>query len=95
MLPLTEAVLIAVVGGLVAIVVELIRARRQTSQIRDALTPNGGSSVADAVDRIEEDVREIKTQTEQLRTQAGEHGERLASLEAHLMPGYRRRRREQ
>lgn len=73
----TDAVLVAVVGALAAILVELIRSRRQQSTVVDAVTPNGGSSMRDAVDRVAADVRE-------LRTQQGRNTARIASVEAIL-----------
>jgi hypothetical protein len=40
-----------------------------------AVTPNGGASLADAVKRIEVDIREM-------RTEQNRQGQRVASLEA-------------
>lgn len=64
---MSDAVLITLIsvvgGGMIGVYVELIRARK-------AVTPNGGKSLRDAVDRIE---------TTQRR-----HGERLARVETSI-----------
>jgi hypothetical protein len=76
---MSEAVLIAVVTatGLVlsGVLVELIRARKRTDTVVQAVTPNGGTSMADSVHRIEAEVHELRT----IQTR---HGERLAGIEA-------------
>lgn len=74
---MTEAVLIAVVTMLGGILVELIRARRRQDTVVSAVTNNGGSSMKDALDRLEVDVRE-------LRVVQSRHGNRLAGIEATL-----------
>lgn len=74
---LTEAVLIAVVTVLGGILVELIRARKRQDTVVHAVTPNGGSSMPDALTRLSEEVRE-------LRVEQNRHGQRLAGMEAIL-----------
>ncbi|ONI73077.1 hypothetical protein ALI144C_44815 [Actinosynnema sp. ALI-1.44] len=69
----TGAVLVALVG----VLVELVKSRKRQDKVVKEVVPNGGSSLRDAIDRIERDTRDVaKTQ--------GHHGERLASLEARL-----------
>lgn len=69
----TGTVLVALIG----VLVELVRARKQQDKVAKEVAPNGGSSLRDAIDRIERDGREMsKTQ--------GLQGERLAALEASL-----------
>jgi len=78
---MSDAVLIAVISamGLVlsGVLVELIRTRKQATKVAHEVTPNGGSSLRDAVARIEADVTKVRD------TQVA-HGERLAAVEARL-----------
>lgn len=74
---MTEAVLIAIVTVLGGILVELIRARRQQNTVVGAVTSNGGSSMRDLLDRVAEDVKEI-------RAEQNKHGARLAVVEARV-----------
>ncbi|HEY0638708.1 MAG TPA: hypothetical protein VGD67_13745 [Pseudonocardiaceae bacterium] len=78
---MSDAVLIAVISafGLVlsGVLVEMVRNRRQTTKVAAEVSPNGGSSLRDAVARIEADVTRVRD------TQVG-HGERLAAVEARL-----------
>lgn len=64
---MSDAVIITLIsvvgGGMIGVWVELIRARK-------AVTPNGGTSLRDAVDRIEATQRK--------------HGERLARVETSI-----------
>lgn len=77
--------LIAAVGGLLsAILVELIRARKNTARVVSEVTPNGGSSIKDAVGRIEVQVREIRAEQGEIRTEQSRHGARLAAVEARV-----------
>jgi hypothetical protein len=85
---MSDPVLVAVVGAvgaiLAGVLVELIRARRSVSRVEESgrrveaeVTPNGGSSLRDAIGRIETEV--IRIRDGQTR-----HGERLAAVEARL-----------
>jgi hypothetical protein len=67
----------AVLVALVGVLVELVRARRSQDKVAKEVAPNGGSSLRDAIDRIERDGREMA------KVQAGQ-GERLAALEARI-----------
>jgi hypothetical protein len=67
------AVLIALIG----VLVELVRNRRKTERVVNEMAPNHGSSMRDAIDRLENGNIWIG------RTVA-EHGERLAAIEAHI-----------
>lgn len=63
--------------ALVGVMVELIKSRKRQDKVVNEVTPNGGSSLRDAISRIEQDG--IKTREAQ-----GRHGERLAAIEARL-----------
>ena len=78
----TEALLIAVVGGLVAIVVELIRNRRRQDKVVHEVSPNSGSSMKDALGRIEANLTDLRAEVDAMRTAQARNGERLAALEA-------------
>lgn len=69
------AVVTAVGLVMSGVLVEMVRARKKQDSVVSAVTANGGSSMADAVNRIETEVRE-------LRTVQTRHGERLAGIEA-------------
>lgn len=78
---LTEAVLLALVAGVITILVELIRTRRkaatvavETAKVVHEVTPNSGSSMKDAVNRIEKTV-------DDMAASVSAHGERLAAVE--------------
>lgn len=92
--PAVIVALITAAGAIVVAVIGLLGSRRERRQTKDdlaaitaALHPNSGSSLRDAVDRIELNVREVR------RTQV-QHGERLASLEATRDYGTYSRRKE-
>lgn len=77
---ITEAVLVSLVTaiGLIlsGVLVELAKARRRQDAVVNAVTSdNGTPGMADAVKRIEIDVRE-------LRVEQNRSGQRLAGLEA-------------
>lgn len=74
------AVVSAVGLVLSGVLVELVKARRRQETVVSAVTPNHGSSMADAVRRIETDIRELRGETTR-------HGQRLAGLEALLGRG--------
>jgi hypothetical protein len=78
---MSEAIIIAILSflGLLlpAIGVEMMRGRKQTQAVLSTITPNGGSSLRDAVDRIERQVNE-------LRTEMSRDGQRIAAVEAIL-----------
>jgi hypothetical protein len=85
----TEAVLVAVVAALGAVVVELVRTRRKAASAAEnsaavvhEVTPNSGSSLKDAVVRIEKTVDEVRVAVHEIRDDQAEHGERIAALEA-------------
>jgi hypothetical protein len=87
----TDGVLIAMVTVLGAILVELIRTRRKQNTVVQAVTPNHGSSLADAIGRIEQDLGLGREAIRELRAEQGRHGERLAGVEAVLGVDPRRR----
>lgn len=74
---MTEAVMVAIVAALGAILAELIRARRRADTVVHAVTPNSGTSMRDAVDRIARELGEM-------RTEHNKHANRLAGIEAIL-----------
>lgn len=81
-----EAVVVALIGALGGLLVELVRtrrhaekARRDTERVVLQVLPNGGTSLRDAIDRIETDVR-------WMRGELTDHGERLAVVEARTTP---------
>jgi hypothetical protein len=78
---MSDGVLIALISAvaalLTAILVELIRTRRRTDTTVAELQPNHGSSMRDAVNRIEAEVAHVRTEQ---RTQ----GERLIVVETRL-----------
>lgn len=61
---------VALLGGLVWIIKAQISMSKQ-------FTPNGGSSLRDAINRLEEDARETRTDIKDLRMNADERGERI------------------
>jgi len=80
-------VTIALISGIVAIVLALIGYR--VERIRKQVTANSGSSLFDAVNRIEiqqanfkEDMTEIKGDVRAIRKNQSTQGERIARLEA-------------
>lgn len=92
---MTDTVLVAVISafGLIlsGVLVELVRNRRQQRDMVERqqvvvseVTPNGGKSLRDAIDRLAADMRE-------LRGEVGHHGERIAAVEA-LLTGRANRR---
>lgn len=80
---MSDEVLIAVVSavGLVlsGVLVELVRTRRKLTA---EVSPNGGSSMRDAVDRSEKAATEIKGDLKEIRTELSRQGQRLAAVEA-------------
>lgn len=88
---MSDAVLVAIVSAvalvLSGVLVELIRARKRQEQVVKEVTPNGGGSFRDAVDRIETTVDRVR------ETQIAQ-GERIAKVEAKVEnwahPGRRR-----
>lgn len=85
---MTEAVqitLISVVGALcTGILVELIRTRRKAEVSVAELQPNHGTSMRDAVDRIEKQVAELGTEVSAVRTEQRTQGERLIVVETRM-----------
>lgn len=76
------ALVTGILAVLSAVLVEMVRSRRSHDRVLAQVTPNGGSSLADAVHRIEDDVREIRVEQRELRKELVSHGERLARVEA-------------
>lgn len=78
---MSDAVVIAVISavGLIlsGVLVELIRARKRQDKVVAEVSPNGGGSIRDAVDRIEK-------QVDKVRDAQVSHGERLAKVEARV-----------
>lgn len=85
---MSEPVLIALIGAVAAllsgILVELIRTRRKTAKVEAEVTPNGGSSMKDALGRIEKEITEVRAEQRDSRTEQSRNGERLAAVEARL-----------
>jgi len=77
----SDAVIISVISavGLImsGVLVELIRARHRQDKVVKEVSPNGGGSIRDAVDRIEKQVDKVR------ETQVAQ-GERLAKVEARV-----------
>jgi broad specificity phosphatase PhoE len=67
-------VLATVLGG---IVVEMVRTRRRAEKSAAELTPNGGSSLRDVADRIEEALTRVESKQQ-------DHGERIAKIEGFI-----------
>lgn len=76
---MSDAVVISLISavGLIlsGVLVELIRARKRQDKMVAEVSPNGGGSIRDAVDRIEKQVDRVR------ETQVAQ-GERLAKVEA-------------
>lgn len=66
------AISVAVLGGLVWIIKAQISMSKQ-------FTPNGGSSLRDAVNRLEKDAQETRADVKELRNRADESQERIIS----------------
>ncbi len=67
---------ISAVGVIMSgVLVELIRARKRQDKVVAEVTPNGGGSIRDAVDRIEKTVDKV-------RDAQVTQGERIARVEA-------------
>lgn len=74
----------AFLGLMTAVLIELIRNRRQRTDVDRKVTtlvaevtPNGGASLKDAVERIEIDVREM-------RLEQNRQGQHIAAVEARV-----------
>lgn len=85
---MSETVLAALIGavGLVlsGILVELIRTRRRADVTAAELKPNHGSSLRDAVDRIEAQVQQVTTDVQAVTTEQRTQGDRLIVVETRL-----------
>jgi hypothetical protein len=79
---LTEGLLIAVVTGLVAVLVELIRNRKRQDRVVHEVSPNSGSSMKDQLERVEALLTALGVEVEKLKQGQARNGERLAGLEA-------------
>jgi hypothetical protein len=79
-----------VLVALIGVLVELVRSRHlQEGSVIPQFTSDGGTSMRDAIDRIERECRRMR------QTQIG-HGERIAAVEARVSQEHRtvRGRRE-
>jgi hypothetical protein len=97
---LSDGLMIAIVGGLVAIVIEQIKSRRAMRELREGqqakaktidlieheVKPNGGSSMRDAVNRIEKTVGELVEAQDRADQLDRGHDARLAVLEDRTGP---------
>jgi mannitol-1-phosphate/altronate dehydrogenase len=72
------AVSVALIGVLVELVRTRRRAERTATVVATELAPNGGSSLRDAIDRIEARQEES---TRRIEATLQSHGERLAKIE--------------
>lgn len=107
--PMDIGVILTAVGTIVTAIAQL-RTKRATDELRagqvekagkidtieHAVTPNGGSSMRDRVNRIGDDITDLKTAIEQVVkaqaeavTRDREHAERLAVLEDRTAAGTR------
>lgn len=83
---LTEGLLIALIVAASGIVVELIRARKRQDKVVHEVSPNSGSSMKDALGRIEGNLKDLADEVEKLKQGQARNGERLAGLEAVVLP---------
>lgn len=83
---LTEGLLIACVTALGAVLVELVRARKRQDKVVHEVSPNSGSSMKDALGRIETALAGLGEEVERLKQGQARNGERLAGLEAVVLP---------
>lgn len=58
------------------------RNRAQTEQVVAQMTPNGGTSMRDAVNRVETRLDRVDANVDRIAVDVGEHSERLATVEA-------------
>ena len=89
---LTEGLLIAVVTALAGVLVELVRNRRRQDKVVHEVSPNSGSSMKDAMARIETALAELRGEVDAMREAQARNGERLAALEAVVAPAVPGRR---
>lgn len=77
----TEGLLVAMVAGFTTLRVEQGKARKVQATVAHEVTPNSGSSLKDAVIRIEGAVATMKEDMAGLKTGQARNSERLATLE--------------
>ena len=63
--------LIGIIGLLVTILVLTIKATSEITKMKSQLFPNGGSSLADIVTRLQLDVVKIRSTIDSINTQLG------------------------
>ena len=63
--------LIAITGLLITILVLVIKATSEISKMKSQLFPNGGSSLADKVTRLQLDVVKIRSTIDSISTELG------------------------
>ena len=86
-----DAVIIAAALGIVGAQVQAVRAARDAKRHRALIakefSPNGGSSLRDAINRIEMKIDlDVVPRLDHAATVAAEHADRLAALEATRKP---------
>lgn len=77
-----------VLVALIGVLVELVRTRRRADTSVAQLQPNHGTSLRDAVDRIEANLEEVRTEQRtglaEVRTEQRTQGDRLIVVETRL-----------
>ena len=63
--------LVGVIGLLITILVLVIRATAEITKMKSQLFPNGGSSLADKVTRLQLDVVKIRSTIDSISTELG------------------------
>ena len=63
--------LIGIIGLLITILVLVIKATSEISKMKSQLFPNGGSSLADKVTRLQLDVVKIRSTIDSISTELG------------------------
>jgi hypothetical protein len=63
--------LIGIIGLLITVLVLVIKATSEISKMKSQLFPNGGSSLADKVTRLQLDVVKIRSTIDSINTQLG------------------------
>jgi hypothetical protein len=62
---------IGIIGLLITVLVLVIKATSEISKMKSQLFPNGGSSLADKVTRLQLDVVKIRSTIDSINTQLG------------------------
>lgn len=89
----TEGLLIAIVGALAAVLVELVKARKRQDKVVHEVTPNSGTSMKDQLGRVEKTLDEMREQVSAMQLVQARTGERMAALEAVSSYDHDRKRR--